>query len=53
MLSSEQNELLCRVEGAAAMGQMMRRHWLPLCLSEEVRENDGVRKVYLGERFTN
>src|SRR5688572_6708342 len=26
MLTREQNELLCRVEGDAAMGQLMRRH---------------------------
>jgi phthalate 4,5-dioxygenase oxygenase subunit len=41
MLTPEQNELLCRVEGAAPMGGIMRRHWLPVCLSEEVAENDG------------
>ena len=51
MLTAEQNELLCRVEGAAAMGQMMRRHWLPLCLSEEAAAADGapVRARLLGE----
>jgi len=51
MLTAEQNELLCRVEGAAPMGQMMRRHWLPLCLSEEAAEKDGapVRARLLGE----
>ncbi len=51
MLTKEQNELLCRVEGSAAMGQLMRRHWLPLCLSEEVAEPDGtpVRARLLGE----
>ena len=37
MLTKEQNELLCRVEGDAPMGQLARRHWLPVCLSEEVR----------------
>src|ERR1039458_8985715 len=36
MLSAEENDLLCRVEGDAPMGQIMRRHWLPACLSEEV-----------------
>ena len=41
MLTREQNELLCRVEGAAPMGGIMRRHWLPVCLSDEVAENDG------------
>jgi len=51
MLSHEQNELLCRVEGAAGMGRMMRRYWLPVCLSEEVAERDGapVRARLLGE----
>ena len=51
MLTREQNELLCRVEGSAAMGRMMRRHWLPVCLSEEVAEKDGapVRARLLGE----
>ena len=41
MLTREQNELLCRVEGDAPMGGIMRSHWLPVCLSEEVAEPDG------------
>ncbi|MDB5775243.1 MAG: rieske [2Fe-2S] domain protein [Herbaspirillum sp.] len=41
MLSKEENDLLCRVEGDAPMGQLMRRHWHPVCLSEEVSEPDG------------
>ncbi|HUH39580.1 MAG TPA: Rieske 2Fe-2S domain-containing protein [Castellaniella sp.] len=41
MLTSEENELLCRVTGHAPMGQLMRRHWTPVCLSEEVAEPDG------------
>ena len=41
MLTSEENELLCRVEGNAPMGQLMRRHWTPVCLLEEVSEPDG------------
>ena len=41
MLTSEDNDLLCRVEGDAPMGQIMRRHWIPACLSEEVAEPDG------------
>ncbi len=51
MLTKEQNELLCRVEGGAAMGQMARRHWLPVCMAEEVAEADGapVRARLLGE----
>ena len=41
MLTKEENELLCRVEGDAPMGQLMRRHWLPACLTEEVALPDG------------
>ena len=41
MLTSEENDLLCRVENGAPMGQLMRRHWLPACMSEEVAEPDG------------
>lgn len=51
MLTAEENELLCRVEGRVPMGQLMRRHWLPICMSEEVVEPDGapVRARLLGE----
>jgi len=51
MLTKEENELLCRVEGDAPMGQLMRRHWQPVCLSEEVSEADGnpVRAKMFGE----
>lgn len=51
MLTAEENELLCRVEGDAPMGQLMRRHWVPALLSEEVAEPDGkpVRVRLLGE----
>ena len=50
MLTAEENDLLCRVEGDAPMGQLMRRHWIPACLSEEVSEPDGapVRTRLLG-----
>ncbi len=41
MLTHEENELLCRVQGTAPMGQLMRRHWTPVCLIEEVSEPDG------------
>jgi len=41
MLSAADNELLCRVEGDAPMGRLMRAHWIPACLSEEVAEPDG------------
>ncbi len=51
MLSTEENDLLCRVENGAPMGELMRRHWLPACLSEEVAQPDGapVRIRALGE----
>src|SRR5206468_4476116 len=51
MLTREQNELLCRVEGTAPMGGIMRRHWLPVCMSEEVAEKDGapVKSRLVGE----
>ncbi|HUQ75759.1 MAG TPA: Rieske 2Fe-2S domain-containing protein, partial [Burkholderiales bacterium] len=51
MLTPEQNALLCRVEGDAPMGGIMRRHWLPVCLSEEVAEKDGapVKSRLVGE----
>ena len=50
-LTREENDLLCRVEGDAPMGGIMRRHWLPVCLSDEVAEKDGapVRSRLLGE----
>ena len=53
MLTAEDNELLCRVEGDAPMGQLMRRHWLPVCMSEEIPEPDGtpVRAKLLGEEL--
>ena len=51
MLTHEENDLLCRVEGAAPMGQLMRRHWIPVALTEEVPEPDGtpVKARILGE----
>lgn len=51
MLTQQENELLCLVEGDAPMGQIMRRHWLPACLTEEVAEPDGdpIRVRLLGE----
>ena len=51
MITHEENELLCRVEHNAPMGQLMRQHWVPICLSEEVAEPDGdpVKARILGE----
>ena len=51
MLTHEENEVLCRVEGDAPMGRLMRRHWVPALLSEQLVENDGapVRVRLFGE----
>jgi phthalate 4,5-dioxygenase oxygenase subunit len=53
MLTPDENQLLCRVEGDAPMGRFMRQHWLPVCLSEEVEEPQGapVRVQILGEKL--
>lgn len=53
MITSEENELLCRIEGNAPMGQLMRRHWTPVCLLEEVSEPDGdpVKAKVFGENL--
>ncbi len=53
MLTSEENEILCRVGPGTAMGGLMRAHWVPVCLSEEVAEADGPPLLVeaLGERF--
>lgn len=41
MLTPQENDSLCRVEGDAPMGQLMRRHWVPALLVEEVAGADG------------
>jgi phthalate 4,5-dioxygenase oxygenase subunit len=41
MIAPEENDLLCRVVGDAPMGRLMRNHWTPVCLLEEVSEPDG------------
>lgn len=53
MLSHEQNELMCRVEGDAPMGQMLRQHfWIPAARAARL-EADGapVRVRLFGEDF--
>jgi len=52
-MTPEENDLLCRVDGDAPMGQIMRRHWIAACLSEEVAAPDGapVRVRLLGENL--
>ena len=50
MITEEENRLICEVEGPAPMGQLMRRHWIPALMSEEI-ETDGkpVRVRLFGE----
>ena len=51
MLSTEENEFLCRVGPGTPMGDLFRRYWNPFLLSSELREPDGppVRVKLLGE----
>jgi phthalate 4,5-dioxygenase oxygenase subunit len=53
MITREDNELLCRVENDAPMGRLMRQHWMPICLIEEVAEPDGdpVAAQVLGDKL--
>ena len=49
-MTPDENDLLCRVEGDAPMGQLMRRHWIAACLSEEVTADGApVKAKLLGE----
>ncbi|MEA2639261.1 MAG: phthalate 4,5-dioxygenase, partial [Chloroflexota bacterium] len=51
VLTKEENDRLCRVEGDAPMGQLVRRFWMPFLLSEDLpRPNcPPVRVRLLGE----
>jgi phthalate 4,5-dioxygenase oxygenase subunit len=52
MLSAGENELLCRVEGEAPMGRLMRRHWVPALLSEQLSPDGAPVRVQLfGEKL--
>ncbi|WP_298017431.1 Rieske 2Fe-2S domain-containing protein [uncultured Parasphingopyxis sp.] len=52
-MTPEQNDLLCRVEGDAPMGKLMRQHWIPACMIEEVADPDctPLRVRLLGENM--
>lgn len=52
MLTAHENDVLTRVEGDAPMGKLMRRHWVPAILSEQL-EADGapVRVELFGEKL--
>ncbi|HET6190091.1 MAG TPA: Rieske 2Fe-2S domain-containing protein [Trebonia sp.] len=41
MLSAEDNETLTRVGPGTPMGDLLRRYWIPACLSSEIAEPDG------------
>ncbi|MGA2393710.1 MAG: Rieske 2Fe-2S domain-containing protein [Candidatus Lustribacter sp.] len=47
MLTREENELLCRVEGDAPMGRMLRRYWIPAALSTELEAGGAPRRTRL------
>jgi phenylpropionate dioxygenase-like ring-hydroxylating dioxygenase large terminal subunit len=51
MLSREENELLTRIGPGTAMGETMRRYWIPALLVSEIAEPNGppVRVRLLGE----
>ena len=51
MLSKEDNEILTRVGPGTLMGNLLRRYWIPACLTSEIPEPDGapVRVRLLGE----
>ena len=53
MLAREQNELMCRVEGEAPMGQMLRQHfWLPAIRAAKLEADGKPERVrLLGENF--
>ncbi|WIX82821.1 Rieske 2Fe-2S domain-containing protein [Amycolatopsis carbonis] len=53
MLTSEENEYLCRVGPGTAMGALLRRYWLPICLSSDVAEPDSPPRKFrvVGEDF--
>jgi phthalate 4,5-dioxygenase oxygenase subunit len=52
MLTRKDNERLCRVEGDAPMGRMLRRYWLPALLSDELAADGPPKRVrLLGENL--
>jgi phthalate 4,5-dioxygenase oxygenase subunit len=53
MMSSEDNEILTRVGPGTAMGEFMRRFWMPVMLSNEIGGPDEapVRIRILGENL--
>ena len=53
MLSQKDNDYLCRVGPGTPMGNMLRRFWTPVCLSDDITKPDGApRRIRVfGEDF--
>src|SRR5689334_20310199 len=53
MLTAEENDLVTRTGPGTAMGEVMRRYWMPAALSSELSNPDGapIRVKLLGERL--
>ncbi|MFT6507904.1 MAG: phthalate 4,5-dioxygenase oxygenase subunit [Colwellia polaris] len=53
MITSAENDLMCRVEGDAPMGSVMRHYWMVACLSEEIKESGGkpLRVGLIGKKY--
>ena len=51
MLTNDERELITRVGRGTPMGELIRRTWIPACLSEELpeRDSDPIRVRLLGE----
>ena len=53
MLSSEDNDLLCRVSSGTPMGDLMREYWIPAFMASElpIHDSDPLRIRLLGENL--
>jgi phthalate 4,5-dioxygenase len=51
MISSEENNLLTRTGPATPCGELMRRYWQPVALSEELPKTDPLKVRILGEEL--
>ena len=53
MLTREQNELVTRTGPATPMGNLLRRYWIPILLTDELPEDEcpPVRVKLLSERL--
>ena len=43
MLSQQENDLLTRVGPGSAMGELMRRYWIPAAFTHQIAAPDGPR----------